>query len=91
MQVVRCLLIEPNPESALNEEAGRLFMEDYDAYAQRARLMTSIHALKEKDQVCVCLCLFLCLCLCLCVVRACPFTCFLSTPHVFQSELFASF
>ena len=28
-QVVRCLLIEPNPESALNEEAGRLFMEDY--------------------------------------------------------------
>lgn len=30
MQVVRCLLIEPNPESALNEEAGRLFMEDYN-------------------------------------------------------------
>ncbi len=27
--MVRCLLIEPNPESALNEEAGRLFMEDY--------------------------------------------------------------
>jgi hypothetical protein len=25
--VVRCLLIEPNPESALNEEAGRMFME----------------------------------------------------------------
>ena len=25
----RCLLIEPNHESALNEEAGRLFMEDY--------------------------------------------------------------
>ena len=23
-QVVRCLLIEPNPESALNEEAGEL-------------------------------------------------------------------
>ena len=23
------MLIEPNPESALNEEAGRLFMEDY--------------------------------------------------------------
>ena len=46
-QVVRCLLIEPNPESALNEEAGRLFMEDYHAYAQRARLMTDIHAIKE--------------------------------------------
>ena len=27
MQVVRCLLIEPNPESALNEDAARLFME----------------------------------------------------------------
>jgi hypothetical protein len=52
------LLIEPNPESALNEEAGRLFMEDYEAYSQRARLMTSIHALKEKDQVCVCVCVY---------------------------------
>jgi len=45
--VVRCLLIEPNPESALNEEAGRLFMEDYESYARRARLMTNIHAIKE--------------------------------------------
>jgi len=27
LMVVRCLLIEPNPESALNEEAGRMFME----------------------------------------------------------------
>ena len=27
VQVVRCLLIEPNPESALNEDAARLFME----------------------------------------------------------------
>jgi len=34
--VVRCLLIEPNPESALNEEAGRMFMEDYQSYAQVA-------------------------------------------------------
>lgn len=42
--VVRCLLIEPNPESALNEEAGRLLLEDYKEYAQRAQLMTSIHA-----------------------------------------------
>mmetsp|Transcript_59053 Transcript_59053/g.86583 ORF Transcript_59053/g.86583 Transcript_59053/m.86583 type:complete len:207 (+) Transcript_59053:88-708(+) len=45
LMVVRCLLIEPNPESALNEEAGRMFMEDYQSYAQRARLLTSIHAL----------------------------------------------
>jgi ubiquitin-conjugating enzyme E2 S len=42
--VIRCLLIEPFPESALNEEAGRLLMEDYEQYASHARLMTSIHA-----------------------------------------------
>lgn len=46
--IIRCLLIEPFPESALNEEAGRLLMEDYDAYAQHARLMTSIHAQAVK-------------------------------------------
>ncbi len=34
----------PNAESALNEEAGKLLLEAYDDYAQRARLMTSIHA-----------------------------------------------
>ena len=49
LMVVRCLLIEPNPESALNEEAGRMFMEDYQSYAQRARLLTSIHALPEAS------------------------------------------
>ena len=49
LMVVRCLLIEPNPESALNEEAGRLFMEDYESYSQRARLLTSIHAIKEPE------------------------------------------
>ena len=49
LMVVRCLLIEPNPESALNEEAGRLFMEDYESYSQRARLLTSIHAMKESE------------------------------------------
>uniref|UniRef100_A0A7S3VLF3 E2 ubiquitin-conjugating enzyme n=1 Tax=Dunaliella tertiolecta TaxID=3047 RepID=A0A7S3VLF3_DUNTE len=42
--VVRCLLIEPNPDSALNEEAGRLLQEDYEEFAGHARLMTSIHA-----------------------------------------------
>lgn len=46
--VVRCLLIEPYPESALNEEAGKILMEDYDSYARHARLMTSIHALKPR-------------------------------------------
>jgi hypothetical protein len=27
---IKCLLIAPNPESALNEEAGRLLLEEYD-------------------------------------------------------------
>lgn len=42
---VKCLLIYPNPESALNEEAGKLLMEHYNDYAQRAKMMTEIHAL----------------------------------------------
>ncbi|CAL0323329.1 unnamed protein product [Lupinus luteus] len=42
--VVRCLLIEPFPESALNEQAGKLLLEDYDEYARHARLYTGIHA-----------------------------------------------
>ncbi|MCO5566831.1 hypothetical protein L7F22_020513 [Adiantum nelumboides] len=46
--VVRCLLIEPFPESALNEDAGKMLMEDYEGYAKHARLLTSIHALKPK-------------------------------------------
>lgn len=42
--VIKCLLIVPFPESSLNDEAGKLFMEDYDEYHQRAALMTKIHA-----------------------------------------------
>ncbi|KAJ1846551.1 ubiquitin-conjugating enzyme E2 S, partial [Coemansia sp. RSA 2708] len=41
---VKCLLIYPNPESALNEEAGKLLLERYDDYARHARMMTEIHA-----------------------------------------------
>jgi len=41
---IKCLLIVPNPESALNEEAGRLLLEKYDDYFQRAKIYTSIHA-----------------------------------------------
>jgi ubiquitin-conjugating enzyme E2 S len=32
-QTIKCLLIVPNPESALNEEAGRLLLEDYEECA----------------------------------------------------------
>jgi len=45
LQVIRCLLIVPFPESSLNDEAGKLFMESYDEFARRARIMTEVHAL----------------------------------------------
>ncbi|VDL97905.1 unnamed protein product [Schistocephalus solidus] len=45
LKSIRCLLIVPNPESALNEEAGRLLLEDYDEYTRQARIFTSVHAL----------------------------------------------
>ncbi|KAI0920289.1 hypothetical protein AcV5_010070 [Taiwanofungus camphoratus] len=41
---VKCLLIYPNPESALDEEAGKLLLENYDSYYERAKLITSVHA-----------------------------------------------
>lgn len=41
---ISCLLIQPNPDSALNAEAGALIQENYDAFAERAKLMTSIQA-----------------------------------------------
>ena len=44
LAVIRCLLIQPFPDSALNEEAGRLLQEDYSAFASRAALLTSVHA-----------------------------------------------
>lgn len=48
--VIRCLLIEPFPESALNEQAGKMLLEDYDEYARLARLYTGIHA-KPKSKL----------------------------------------
>ena len=36
-QVIRCLLIEPFPESALNEQAGKMLLENYEEYARLAR------------------------------------------------------
>lgn len=44
LMVIRCLLIEPYPESALNEEAGKALLEDYAEYERYAKLMTSLHA-----------------------------------------------
>lgn len=45
---VKCLLIVPNAESALNEEAGKLLLDHYDDYSQRAKMMTEIHAQAPK-------------------------------------------
>ncbi|RWS16505.1 ubiquitin-conjugating enzyme E2 S-like protein [Dinothrombium tinctorium] len=47
---IKCLLIVPNPESALNEEAGKLLLEHYDDYCQRAKMMTEIHAQPVKEK-----------------------------------------
>lgn len=47
-QTVKCLLIVPNAESALNEEAGKLLLEHYDDYSSRAKMMTEIHAQAER-------------------------------------------
>lgn len=41
---IKCLLIVPNAESALNEEAGKLLLDQYDDYSLRARMYTDIHA-----------------------------------------------
>ncbi|KAK5053911.1 hypothetical protein LTR84_001873 [Exophiala bonariae] len=41
---ISCLLIQPNPDSALNAGAGALIQEDYDAFSTQAKLMTKIHA-----------------------------------------------
>lgn len=46
---IKCLLIVPNAESALNEEAGKLLLERYDDYCERARMMTEIHAQPPKS------------------------------------------
>lgn len=49
-EVVKCLLINPFPESSLNDDAGRLFMDDYDEFCRMAKLMTSIHAAKKSPK-----------------------------------------
>lgn len=48
LAVIRCLLIVPFPESSLNDEAGKLFMESYEEYSKRAKLMADVHGRKTK-------------------------------------------
>lgn len=49
---IKCLLIVPNPESALNEEAGKMLLEQYEDYCRRAKMMTEIHAPRAKSANC---------------------------------------
>ncbi|RMJ23125.1 ubiquitin conjugating enzyme e2 [Aspergillus sp. HF37] len=46
---ISCLLIYPNPDSALNSTAGALLQEDYDAFSRQAKIMSSIHAPVSDD------------------------------------------
>ena len=50
-EVIKCLLIVPFPQSALNEEAGKLFMENYDEYFKIAKMYTNIYAMKNNNNV----------------------------------------
>ena len=50
LQVIKCLLVEPNAESALNEEAGRWLLEDYKGYCQQAAMITKVHAPRWQQQ-----------------------------------------
>jgi len=44
--VVRCLLIEPFPESALNEQAGKMLLENYSSLGMTSIGMTSMHGMQ---------------------------------------------
>jgi len=42
------LLINPYPESSLNEEAGKLFLNNYNEYFSTAKMYSELYALKKK-------------------------------------------
>ncbi|CCF47910.1 hypothetical protein NDA11_003016 [Ustilago hordei] len=47
LTTIRCLMIEPNPDSALDAEASRLMQEDWGQYVETAKLWTGVHASKR--------------------------------------------
>lgn len=47
---VKCLLIAPNAESALNADAAAMLRDRYDDYFARAKLLTDIHARPAKPR-----------------------------------------
>lgn len=50
-EVIKCLLIVPFPESSLNEEAGKIFMENYEEYCNIAKIYTNVHAMKKIEHM----------------------------------------
>lgn len=46
LMIIKCLLINPGPDSALNEDAGRVLMDSYDEFTKMAKMWTSVHAIK---------------------------------------------
>jgi ubiquitin-conjugating enzyme E2 S len=44
------LLIIPFPESSLNEEAGKQFMENYEEYFKHAKMMTQTYAMSNNKE-----------------------------------------
>lgn len=49
-RVIRCLLIIPFPESALNQDAAKMFMECYDDFVSHAKMLTQLHAITQDKQ-----------------------------------------
>ena len=49
-QVIKCLLIIPFPQSALNEEAAKLYMEEYDEFVKITKMMTSVYTKLNKNK-----------------------------------------
>ncbi|ETO17266.1 hypothetical protein RFI_20064 [Reticulomyxa filosa] len=48
LMAIRSLLIDPNYDSALNEEAGKMLRESYQDFVNRAKVYTKIHAPTHK-------------------------------------------
>ncbi|KAF8252594.1 UBC-like protein [Wilcoxina mikolae CBS 423.85] len=44
LSTIRCLLVFPNPDSSLNEEAGKMIQDGYEVFARHARMMTEVYA-----------------------------------------------
>lgn len=43
-------MIVPFPESSLNQEAGKIFMENYEEYFKIAQIFTQVHANRSKNE-----------------------------------------